>query len=144
MTDFLATSISGWFAAFLIMGSAALPYVIRSGLPQAESDLSEKYRCRMQAHFWIGFIILGVCLLHLIVPLSSGMAGRAQTAGIIAAALAFVGVLIQVVLGTRLEKSLPLVRLPVRRLHILGLIMIMLLTGIHVIINSPLLSVMRL
>jgi len=141
--NFLVSSISGWFAALLVLATLTLPYTIRRRVTGPRPPLAGRYRARMQAHYWIGFTILAIVLFHTIFTAAAGMAFRARTMGIVLAIAALAVVVTQVMFGLKLRRPEIVGRIGLRRLHLGAMVAIVVLTGAHVLLNSPLASGLR-
>lgn len=124
MAAFLITSISGFFAAFLIAFTVALPYVLRR-------------RGGMALHYCIGYLIFLVLLAHMLVSMQAGMARGTSLAGLNLASLALLLVMLQVMLGMTLMRGGVALR-PLRRTHFATMLGILVLSGTHIALNSNL------
>ena len=133
MSALFLTSASGWAAVFLIAVTIALPYTLRLGE-------AATYRARIVAHVWIGCAILAFCIVHLIASLNPRIIGPARTDGISLAVAAFLVVIVQAILGRRLKSFAHAQHTVVRRVHLIGMIAIVVLTGAHMALNSPLIG----
>jgi hypothetical protein len=134
---FALAEASGWVMAGLTVLTVALPYLVRRGRPPAA------YLARLRPHYWIGFTIAGLSLLHAGLAMSSGAApgGADWAVGIWVATGALLLVFGQVSLGLGLRSTPGLgdaERLRRRRLHLL--VMVALVAGglVHVVLNGPL------
>ena len=129
MGAFLVTSISGFFAAYLVLYTAALPTLLRRLRPAGGG---------MTLHYCIGYLIFGVLLLHMFVSMQAGMARGADLMGLNLATAALFLVMLQVMLGTTLMAGGPKAR-PLRWLHLGLMLGIAALAALHVVRNSALL-----
>jgi hypothetical protein len=129
---FLLTSVSGFFAAYLLLFTVCLPYLSRHSVTSAGQLQG------MGLHYCVGYLIFGVLLLHMFVSMLAGMARGASLTGLNLATLALVLVMIQVMLGMTLmaggRKSRPL-----KALHLSLMLGIVALAVLHVALNSALL-----
>lgn len=132
MAAFLVTSISGFFAAYLVLYTAVLPYLLRRLHPVGSG------RGGMALHYCIGYLIFGVLILHMFVSMQAGMARGADLTGLNLATGALFLVMLQVMLGTMLMAGATRLR-PLRLLHVCLMLAILLLSGAHLALNSPLL-----
>ena len=131
MGAFLVTSISGFFAAFLVLYTTALPYLLRRLRPVTGGVR------RMTLHYCIGYLIFGVLLLHMFVSMQAGMAKGADLTGLNLATGALFLVILQVMLGTTLTAGGQRVR-PLRRIHFALMLGIVVLSASHIALNSNL------
>lgn len=129
MGAFLVTSVSGFFAGFLVLYTAALPYLLRRLRPVAGG---------MALHYCIGYLIFGVLLLHMFVSMQAGMARGADLTGLNLATGALLLVMLQVMLGTTLMAGGVKAR-PLRVLHFSLMLGIVGLSAAHIALNSALL-----
>ena len=132
MGAFLVTSISGFFAAFLLLYTAALPYLLRRLRPAAGAIGG------MGLHYCIGYLIFGVLLLHMFISMRAGMARGVDLTGLNLATGALFLVMLQVMLGMTLMAGGAKAR-PLRRLHFGLMLGIVGLSAAHVALNSALL-----
>jgi hypothetical protein len=131
MDAFLVTSVSGFFAIYLVVFTACLPYLVRR-LRAPGGALQG-----MGLHYCIGYLVFGVLMLHMLVSMMAGMARGADLMGLNLATLALLLVMLQVMLGTTLlaggRKSRPL-----KALHLACMAGIVGLAVLHVALNSAL------
>ena|SRR5579871_4387127 len=132
MGAFLLTSISGFFALYLVAFTASLPYLVRR-LRTSAGPLQG-----MNLHYCIGYLVFGVLMLHMLVSMMAGMARGTSLTGLNLASLALLLVMLQVMLGTTLlaggRRSGPL-----KALHLVCMAGIVGLAAVHVALNSTLL-----
>jgi hypothetical protein len=129
--------VSGWAVAGLTGIAIALPYALRRGLPPAA------YLERLRPHYWIGFTLAGLSLLHAGFAMSAGATpgGVAWAVGTWVAIGALLLVFGQVSLGLSLRAEPGLSGTERRRRRLLHLlVMAMLVSGglVHVVLNGPL------
>lgn len=132
MGAFLVTSISGFFAAYLVLYTTALPYLLRRLRPAGGPR-------GMTLHYCVGYLIFGVLILHMLVSMQAGMARGADLMGLNLATVALLLVMLQVMLGTTLMAGGPKAR-PLKILHVGLMLGILALSGLHVALNSALLQ----
>ena len=132
MGAFLVTSISGFFAAFLVLYTTALPYLLRRLRPVPGGMRG------MTLHYCIGYLIFGVLLLHMFVSMQAGMARGAELTGLNLATGALFLVMLQVMLGTTLMAGGPKAR-GLKTVHFTLMLGILALSALHVGLNSALL-----
>lgn len=131
MGAFLITSISGFFAAWLLLYTAALPYLLRRLRPAGGAR-------GMTLHYCLGYLIFGVLMLHMLVSMQAGMARGADLAGLNLATAALFLVMLQVMLGTTLMAGGPKAR-SLRAAHFGLMLGIVALSLLHVGRNGALL-----
>lgn len=131
MGAFLVTSISGFFAAYLVLYTAILPYALRRLRLAGESR-------SMTLHYCVGYLIFGVLILHMFVSMQAGMARGTDLTGLNLATGALFMVMLQVMLGTTLMAGGPKAR-ALRTVHFGLMLAILALSGLHVALNSALL-----
>ncbi len=112
-------SVAGRFATLLCVVAIALPYLLRRnrlsrGLGLAQEHAAPYLR-RLWPHFWVGYLILGLTLVH--AGTVMGAMGRANGAGIWAATGAFFLLLFEVIVGLSLKDARTLSRRLLRRIH---------------------------
>ena len=131
MGAFLVTSVSGFFAAYLVLYTALLPYLLRwlrpAGGPRG-----------MALHYCIGYLVFGVLMVHMFVSMQAGMAKGADFTGLNLATGALFLVMLQVMLGTTLMAGGPKAR-ALRTVHFSLMLGIVVLSLVHVALNSALL-----
>ena len=135
MSAFMLTSTSGWVAAVMILATLTLPFFIRRMAARRPAP-AQTYRARLQAHVWIGFAIVAACAVHVAASMTPAIFAGARGIGIDLATGAVVVVLAQAALGTRLNVPVP--RAALRRFHLIGMILIVVLAAAHIAVNSPL------
>ena len=131
MAAFLVTSISGFFAAYLVLYTAALPYLLRRLRPAGGLG-------GMPLHYCLGYLIFGVLMLHMLVSMQAGMARGADLTGLNLASVALLLVMLQVMLGTTLMAGGSKAR-TLRAFHFSLMLGILALSVLHVALNSALL-----
>jgi hypothetical protein len=136
MLEYFLGSIAGRLATVLCLLVIALPYALRRGRLSRGLGLGQEhatpYMRRLWPHFWVGYVILALSTLH------AGMSamGRANSAGIWAATVAFFLLVFEVVVGLSLkDESLPK-RRPWRRLHFWTMTGFVAALGLHVWLNG--------
>ena len=135
MSAFLITSISGFFAVFLVVFTASLPYLLRRRARTGNAPVPLR---RMGLHYCIGYLIFGVLFLHMLVSMQAGMARGASLTGLNLATVAFLLVMLQVVLGMTLMAGGPKAR-PFKVVHFAIMLGIVALSAAHLALNSVLL-----
>jgi hypothetical protein len=128
------TESSGWVIAALTVLTITLPYVLKRRLRWAGSYLE-----RMQPHYWIGFTIAGLSLIHAGLAMSSGPipSSVSWSVGIWVATGAMLLVFPQVSLGMGLRQPASPERKRRRRLHLLTMALLVCAGIAHVLLNGP-------
>ena len=132
---FALAEVSGWVIAALTGFTVCLPYLLRRRLRPAGARVE-----RLRPHYWIGFTLAGLSLLHAGLAMSSGPTpGDARwTAGIWLAAGAMLLVFGQVSLGVGLRRLRGAERRRRRRLHFMTMTLLVAAGLAHVVLNGPL------
>jgi hypothetical protein len=131
---YLLTEASGWVIAALTVVTVTLPYLVRRRLQWAGPYLE-----RLQPHYWIGFTIAGLSLIHAGLAMSSGpIPGSVDwSVGIWVAAGAMLLVFPQVSLGMGLRQAACPERKRRRRLHLLTMTLLVCAGVAHLLLNGP-------
>jgi hypothetical protein len=127
MIRFLLVSVTGWAAVLATGTEAALPYILRNALRNSAPRASAgglpvrlpSLRVRMWPHYWIGYALVVMVLVHTSFVTGPVM-GRSDATGIWAATLALCLLFLQVGLGLILRsetKSGTSTQRQVRRWH---------------------------
>jgi hypothetical protein len=144
MSNVFITSLSGWIQIPLFCALVPLPYLLRGKPLRTAGRRARPFLERMRPHYWIGFAIGILTLLHAVVPMSSGLAQGTSATGLELATAALILVPIQLLLGVSLRNPrLPDRRL-VRRWHFWVMAALAVLGLVHVWLNSALLQTLRL
>ncbi len=138
MTSFVLSEVSGWLIAVLAVITVSLPYLLR-GRRLAPQGWGVGYIQRLIPHYWIGYTIAGLSLLH---------AGFAMSGPIAPAAgyqlgiwIATGGMLLsfgQVSLGLQLRKLRGEKRLQLRRVHFAVMAGLFAVGALHLALNGAL------
>lgn len=132
MTAIVWTSMSGWVLIVLLITTIVYPFLLRRGwLGSVQPFLR-----RMRLHFWLGYSIACIGLLHAWIPMSAGFANRVDALGLNLAAGAWLLVLFQVGLGWFLSQPKLGSRRLVRRWHFWVMVGLMVLVIGHIVLNS--------
>lgn len=128
--------MSGWIATLLLPLVIALPYALR----RAGSAIgSAPFGSRWRRHFWAGYTIAALVLLHAAYATATGLALRAGTLGIYLASGALLLVGAQVFVGLLLREPSLRRRAALRRRHFWIMAAIVILVCAHIALNSALL-----
>jgi hypothetical protein len=95
-------------------------------------------RRRLRQHFWIGYAIGGLSLVH--ASFSMGGLTAAGTAALTGVLVATVGMFVswgQTLLGSRLRLLRGRVRVAVRRFHLASATLLVALGVVHLLLNGP-------
>jgi|SRR5450755_425430 hypothetical protein len=138
MFVYLIGSLAGRIATLLCVVVVALPYVLRRnrlsrGLGLAQEH-ARPYLPRLRPHFWVGYFILGLSVVH--AGTVMGAMGRSNAIGIIAATGAFFLLLFEIALGLNLKDERLATRRPVRRLHYWTMVGFLASLGLHLWLNG--------
>jgi hypothetical protein len=133
-------SISGWIAFILIGLEVLLPYLMRRGSLSrwlhVEGFFRRPYLERMWPHYWLGYLLLALSLLHSALPMRHGGLAGQNLPGIWLAAGGFAALLLQTVLGLYLEDRQLRERGRMRRWHYRLMFLVILTVGAHVWLNG--------
>lgn len=132
MFAYSITSATGWVLMVLLIATILYPFLLRSGL----LGPVQPFLKRMRFHYWLGYSIAGIVLVHLIIPMSAGLAGRVNAAGLYLATVALFLIFVQVSLGRRLSWPKLSMRRVVRRWHFWVMVGIVAFVLGHIALNS--------
>jgi hypothetical protein len=132
MLAYSITSATGWVLMVLLIATIVYPFLLRSGL----LGPVQPFLKRMRLHYWLGYSIAGIVLVHVWIPMSAGLAGRVNTAGLYLATIALILIIVQVSLGRRLSWPKLAMRRVVRRWHFWIMIGIVVFVLGHIALNS--------
>jgi hypothetical protein len=135
----LFTSLSGWIQIPLFTVLVPLPYLLRGNTFRTAGVRARPFLARMRPHYWIGFAVAALTLLHAAVPMSSGALRGANLMGLDLASVALLLVFVQVFLGVSLRNPRLPNRRVVRRWHFWVMVGIAVLGLAHIGLNSTLL-----
>lgn len=129
---------TGWLIVVLAAVNISLPYLLRGRL-LASSGWTMPYLERLRPHYWIGFTIAGLVLLHAGVAMSAPLRpGGLYTAGLWIATGALLVVIGQVTVGMKMRTSRGPERLRLRKLHFRFMLMLVVAGLLHIVLNGPL------
>ena len=140
MTYFFFTSALGWLATILIAAQIVLPYLLRpSGLSRALGLARQRgsvYLRRLLPHYWIGYLLLVLTAAHAWIPMQTGYAVRTGALGLWFATLAFFLLILQAILGRKLQEQPLPSRQRIRSWHYWLMLALTLSVAAHVFLNS--------
>jgi len=128
MNGYLETAALGWLALLLFGANLWLPYL----LGRAPARL----KC-MRPHYWIGYSLPGLALLHAWIPMSRGNMNGMNMTGLWLATIALLLLGMQVVLGLLLRNSVAGVRSTLQTGHFWTMAAAALLIVTHIALNRP-------
>lgn len=138
MTSFLLSEASGWLIAVFAIITIPLPYLVR-GRRLAPEGWGLRYLQRLTPHYWIGYTIAGLSVLHATFAMSGPMpSGNAYLTGLWIAAGGMLLAFGQVSLGLRLRSLRGTGRLRLRRWHLAAMAGLAVVGALHVWLNGPL------
>lgn len=132
MLSYAITSATGWVMIVLLVATILYPFLLRSGI----LGPVQPFLKRMRFHYWLGYSIAGIVLVHVLVPMSAGLAGLTNVLGLDLATVALFLIFGQVVLGRQLSWPQLSMRRVVRRWHFWVMIGIVAFVLGHVALNS--------
>lgn len=135
--NLVLTGASGWVLVLLLPLTIALPFVLRRRTRRTADEGPAGGRWRL--HYWLGYGIAALAAAHAVVPTSTGLALRANAAGLYLATAALLLVFIQVFVGLLLREPSLRNRPVMRRWHFWGMAGIVVLALGHIALNSVLL-----
>lgn len=121
MILFLETAYSGWAAALLLAVGICVPYGVRA-LKGAS----------LAPHYVIGLLLPAATLLHAWLPMASLPIQRFDRTSLWIATAAFVLMIAQAALGLALRGSAAPQRGPLRRVHLVSMMLLVLLVAGHI------------
>jgi hypothetical protein len=135
------TSITGWIAVVLIGLEILLPYLYRKNrlsvwLRTAANATSAPYLKRLWPHYWFGYLLLVLGVIHTVVPMQAGHLRQWNLTGLWIATVALLLMLVQGALGLWLQDSKLVGRALLRSWHYWLMFGIVLLVGVHVWLNG--------
>src|SRR5262249_24074263 len=104
----LIVGISGLLMVIAVPLTVAIPYSLRRGLfPEGILTFAGKSReflQRMRPHYWLGYVLAALTLLHAVLAVPTGVAVDINPLGIPLAALGLFILLFQLTLGNQLTR----------------------------------------
>ena len=140
MNAFFYTSVSGRIATILIGIEIVLPYLLRRSWLSMRLGVAQgfggPYLKRMSAHYWAGYLLVGLSFLHAWVPMRAGHMQRANTMGLWLASAALFLLFAQLALGLLLQVARVQERRMIRGWHYWVMIAVVVLVAGHVWLNG--------
>jgi hypothetical protein len=146
MVRFLLMTATGWAAVLATGITIALPYIIRNTLRHTTAQSSAAsssarlpslpvpgWRIRLWPHYWLGYALLALVLVHTSFVMGPAM-GRSDATGIWSATLALCLLFLQIALGLILKEGTGNQRL-MRRWHFWSMIVFIALLLTHLARN---------
>lgn len=121
--------LSGWGAIALLAVTIALPWAAR----RAAGHLSLP---RMTAHYWLGYGIATLVLVHAVAAMSGVRVARLDQLGLYLATAALLVTFAQVFIGLTLREQSPSRRSSLRRRHFWTMLVLVALALGHIALNS--------
>lgn len=126
------TSVTGWVLLALLLATIVYPFLLRSGL----LGPVQPFLKRMRLHYWLGYSIAAIVLVHLWIPMSASLAGKVNAAGLYLGTVALILIYIQVSLGRSLHWPKLSARRLVRRWHFWVMVGIVVFVLGHIALDS--------
>ncbi len=134
------TSVSGWVMLVLLIITVIYPFLLRLGV----LGPVQPFLKRMRFHYWLGYIIATLVVIHAWISMSDRMARGVSETGLYLGTLALLLVFTQVLLGRRLSWPKLSVRPILRRWHFWVMIGIVMLASAHIVLDSQMLKMLLL
>ena len=132
LLPYIITSVTGWLMLILLVITIIYPFLLRKGV----LGPVQPFLKRMQFHYWLGYGIATIVLIHALLPMSVGLAKGADAVGLDLATVAFLLTFAQVFLGRQLSWPKLTTRRVMRRWHFGVMIGIVVFVFAHVALNS--------
>jgi hypothetical protein len=132
--------VSGWVMIVLLIVTILYPFLCRWGVPGPVQSFLK----RMRFHYWLGYIIATLVIIHAWIAMSDRMSRGVNATGLYLGTLALLLVFTQVLLGRRLSWPKLSVRPMLRRWHFWVMIGIVTLVSAHVVLDGQMLHMLLL
>ena len=132
LLPYIVTSITGWLMMMLLIITIVYPFLLRKGV----LGPVQPFLKRMRFHYWLGYSIAAIVLVHTLIPMSMGLAKGADAVGLDLATVAFLLTFVQVFVGRQLSWPKLSLRRVVRRWHFLVMIALVIFILGHIALNS--------
>lgn len=134
-------SASGWASALLVAITTSLPYLLRRRAVTPQTQWLGPFLVRLRPHYWLGYLIVGLSLLHAGLSMSRELMNGTNSLGLTLATGALFLLFWQVTLGLSLSQRTTH-RRQQRRWHFAVMLGIAALGSGHIVLNSVLLRVL--
>jgi len=136
----LLTGVTGWIASGVLFIVVLLPYLLRPGrLSRALSTLPDSaapYLRRMRPHYWLGYAVAAVSMVHAWIPMQAGFARRTNATGLWLATVALLLLFFQAALGLLLQDPATKARKTLRNVHYWTMATVICLLALHLWLNA--------
>ena len=139
MDLFFVSGLLGWVASTLLGIESLLPYLLRRTKFSewlGTSDPTKPYLQRMRIHFWLGYALLPLALLHAWLPMAAGRARGANMLGLWLATAALVLLFVQLGFGLSRRGANPAHRSAIRVTHFWTMTAIAAAAAVHIWLNG--------
>jgi hypothetical protein len=134
------TSVTGWTGFVLIGLEVLFPYLLRrnrmSLLGSVKIGAGTPYLKRMWPHYWLGYLLLLLSLIHTVVPIQAGRLHGLNVLGLWLAAGGLFFLLVQSAIGWWLQDPFLVGRTPKRSWHYWLMFGVVILVAVHVWLNG--------
>ena len=135
------TSVTGWIAFVLIGLEVLFPYLLRRNrlslwLGTAKIGTGTPYLRRMWPHYWLGYVLLLLSLIHSVVPMQAVDLRGMNMSGLWLATGGFLFLLLQSAIGLWLQDPALSERVTMRSWHYWLMFGVVILVGVHVWLNG--------
>lgn len=138
MLSYDITSITGWLLMACLLVTIVYPFLLRLGL----LGPVQPFLRRMRLHYWLGYGIAVIVLVHAWIPMSARLAGQVNAAGLYLGTGALLLIFVQVMIGRNLSWPKLSLRRVVRRWHFWIMIGIVVFVIGHVVLDSTMLHLL--
>ena len=132
MQAYYVTSISGWVILGLLFATILYPFLLRSGFLGPVQPFLQ----RMRLHYWLGYSIAALVLIHAWIPMSERLAGSVNPLGLYLGTGALLLIFAQVALGRQLSWPKLSLRRVVRRWHFWVMVGLVAFVVGHIVLDS--------
>jgi hypothetical protein len=132
MLNYYITSVTGWFMIVVLLALVMYPFLLKSGI----FGPVQPFLKRMRVHYWLGYTITALMLVHAMISMSSRLAIGTNQIGLYLATGALLLIFLQVTLGLNLSSPKLSMRRVARRWHFWVMVGIVVFVLGHTILNS--------
>ncbi|HUL15833.1 MAG TPA: hypothetical protein VLV88_07540 [Terriglobales bacterium] len=133
--SFSQNNIFGWVTALLIFFQLAWPFLLRFRKSPISPASSTSFFASMRPHFWLGYALPVLALIHAWIPMSSGHMPHTSLTGLRLATYALGLLLLQAFLGVAMRSTKGIAHIVLRRVHFTAMISIAVLIAAHIYLN---------